>query len=702
MQGGRPGAAAALLESYLRDTPEDAKCWLLLGACRHALNDVPAAAEAFARSLALNPTDIQTHLAYISVLRASGDFQRALAASQNALTVLPNEPQLMFAAGLCLEDVGNIDGALSHYDAALQLAPDHEDALQNRGVLLCKIGRYKDAEANHRRYIAMHPQAARAHSGLADILLAEGAYPQAIEVLTALEQLLPQDTSAVVRLGVAYAAMGDFAKAREIFNYATALNPNAVMEFVGKIAPGADPDAVLSPQNVFINRAWDGLGHCDWSRWDRLSGELQQLAWRRDIAIEPAVGFVALHAPSDGVERTAIAAQVARGFENRIAALPRLMPQPRSQIRIGIVTPDIRDHVVAYMLAPLFELVDRNRFAMYCYSLGLEDGSEIRKRIRNAAAAFRDVASFSDYSAACSIRKDDIDILIDPAGHTTGGRFAIVAHRPARLHVNYLGYSGSLGSSRLDYAIVDRIVGNSDREWIETRVFLPHTFLLYDFRDPEPIAVPTRDEYGLPVDAMVYCAFHKPEKITPDIFRMWMEILKSVPGSVLWFGALPEDAIGRLRTVASSQHIDPTRLVVAPFESNRSANYLGRHALGDLLLDVPHHNAINSACDALRMGLPILTLTGTAMASRACTSILNAAHMPDLAVRDATEYVNAGVRYGRDLDLLRSLKQRLHANRRTAPLFDTTGRVRELEAAFQGMYDRMMRGEPPASFDVQL
>jgi predicted O-linked N-acetylglucosamine transferase (SPINDLY family) len=119
------------------------------------------------------------------------------------------------------------------------------------------------------------------------------------------------------------------------------------------------------------------------------------------------------------------------------------------------------------------------------------------------------------------------------------------------------------------------------------------------------------------------------------------------------------------------------------------------------MLDALHHNAINSACDALRMGLPVLTLSGAAMASRACASLLQAANLPELVMRDREEYVRTAVRLANEPDLLRSFKQRLAANRRTAPLFDTAGRVRALEAAFQEMYDRMMRGEPPASFDVR-
>lgn len=702
LKDGRPRAAVALLELHLSNAPLDAIGWFLLGACRHALNELPQSEASFARSLELDPAHVQAHLGYIAVLRDAGNVRGALRASQKALATAPANARFAFAAGLCLEDIGDLNGALTYYDSAIGLEPDFEDALHNRGLLLAKLGRHREAAANHQQYLSAHPQAVRAHSGLADFLLAEGEYSRVVEILSSLLQLLPQNISALIRRGVAHASLGQFTEATKDFDQACQGNEEATKEYLGIVTPNSDRELMLSPENIFLNRAWARLGHCDWSTWNQLTSELKQFEHRPAVALEPAVGFIALHAPINGRQRTAVCAHIARRIESRVPVLPKLAPQRHSRIRIGVLTPDIRDHVMAYMLAPLFELIDQDRFAITAYSIAPDDGSAIRARIRRATGTFKDLSTHSDVDAALEIQKDDIDILIDPAGHTTGARFTIMAHRPARLHVNYLGFSGSLGSSRIDYAIADRVMGSESGEWTEARAFLPHTFILYDFRDTEPQTAPTRHEYGLPADAMVYCAFHKAEKISPDIFDIWMEILRLVPHSVLWFRSLPDAAIWRLRQKALSQGVDSTRLVFAPYESNRNLRYLGRHALGDLLLDAPYHNAINSSCDALRMGLPVLSQAGTAMASRACTSLLKAAQLPELVVRDAREYAEAAVRYGKDPALLYSVKERLRAKRRTAPLFDTAGRVRELEAAFQGMYDRMMRGEPPASFDVRL
>lgn len=692
--------AAGILESQLRQEPADAQAWFLLGACRHALNDLRAAAVAFSRSIALNPANIEAHLAYVSLLRAAADAPKALAACRNAQESIPDDVRIAYATALCLEDLGQTDDALTHYDAALRIAPDFADALHNRGLLLARLGRFEDAAANQRRSIAAHPEAARAHSGLADMQLALARYEEAIETLQTLLQLDPQDASALIRRGVAYASMRRYADASRDFSDAKKCNAAAVEKYLKSVAPSSDSEFMLSPENIYLSRGWTALGQCDWSQWDEFVSEMRKVATAQDIAVEPAVAFMSRLVPFSGAERHAVAGRIAARIEARYPELPSLRPSKRDRIRVGVLSPDFREHLNAYLLLPLFELVDRERIELYAYSLAADDGSVIRARLRSQIDRFVDLQHASDQDAALAIRRDDVDILLDVGGHTTGARFAITAQRPARLQANYLGFSCSLASQRVDYALVDRFVGSDDKEWTEARIFLPHTHFLYDFRgQPAPLTV-TRRDYGLPDAAFVYCAFHRAEKISPDVFELWMRVLSQVPRSVLWFRALSEPAARNLRARCAERGVDPARLAFAPFEPSHEPRYLARHRLGDLMLDSLHHNAMTSACDALGAGLPVLTLRGTALASRAGGSLVRAAGLPELVTNDQEEYVRTAVRLATDRAELRTLKRRLAASRHAAPLFDTAGRVRALEAALQGMYDRMMRGEPPASFDV--
>jgi protein O-GlcNAc transferase len=340
------------------------------------------------------------------------------------------------------------------------------------------------------------------------------------------------------------------------------------------------------------------------------------------------------------------------------------------------------------LLLPLVELIDRRRFEIFAYSLAADDGSAIRARLRAAADCFRDLSRSSDRDATDLIRKDEIDILLDCAGHTTGGRFEITAHRPAPVQALYLAFPSTLGSNRVDFAIVDRIVAppGSETHWSETLVYLPETYFLYDFREPLPRLTLTRAESGLPEDAVVFCVGHKPEKITPDAFQLWLRILGQVPRSVLWFNAMPPTAVANLRRESSARGLSPERLIFAPFDSRE--RYLARQRLGDLMLDAVRHNAMTTACDALGAGLPMLTLKGSTFASRAGESLLRAAGLPELVAVDSDAFVRTAVALGSNRLARVGLKDKLRANRHRAPLFDTLARVRQLEAALDEMWHR--------------
>jgi protein O-GlcNAc transferase len=684
LRAGRAQEGAALLEPLLRRHPADAFGWFLLGACRHALNELAPASDAFRRSLSLDPSNSDAHLAHIAVLRAIGDLPRAMAESQRAQARFAGNARIAYAAALCHEDLGRPQDALEHYDRALRLQSDLEDALHNRGLLLARLGRLQDAESSQRGYVSAYPASERAHSGLADMLLALGRFSEALDSLDRLERIAPGNLAGLVRRGVALACLRKFAEAAQLFAEAGKRDASALSSYIAQVAPGSRPDVILSPENLFFWQCHLALQRCEWSSWNECAEEMRGLRPASAAVVEPAIAFIAFHLPLSGVDRHAVARHVARSIEATAAALPPLTARRRPRLHIGILSPDFREHLNAYLLLPFFELLDRDRFELYAYSLAADDGSDVRVRLNSAADHFRDMEAMSDEQAATAIRSDDVDILIDVAGHTTGGRFTITARRPARLQVLYLGFAGSLGSTRVDYAIVDRVVAGARKEWTEETVPLPHTYYLYDFRAPVPELVLSRKAYGLPDDAFVFCAFHKAEKISPDAFELWMRVLSEAPRSVLWFLALPDAAQRNLRHAATGHGIDPARLVFAPFDPRE--RYLARQGLGNLMLDAIHHSAMTTACDAMATGLPVLTIKGAAMASRAGESLARAAGVPELVASDKDAYVKLAAELASNPERLAGYRRTLEARR--GPLFDTAGRVREIEAALLEMWRR--------------
>ena len=187
-------------------------------------------------------------------------------------------------------------------------------------------------------------------------------------------------------------------------------------------------------------------------------------------------------------ERHALARRIAAQIERKVAPLPVRAATGHERLRIGVLSPDLREHLNAYLLLPLLELIDRRHFEIFAYSLAADDGSAIRGKVSAAADRFRDLSGRNDRDAANLIRADEIDILVDCAGHTTGSRFEITAQRPAPVQALYLAFPSTLGSKRVDFAIVDRVAAppGSEAHWSEALVYLPDTYFLYDFREPMP------------------------------------------------------------------------------------------------------------------------------------------------------------------------------------------------------------------------
>jgi predicted O-linked N-acetylglucosamine transferase (SPINDLY family) len=208
-----------------------------------------------------------------------------------------------------------------------------------------------------------------------------------------------------------------------------------------------------------------------------------------------------------------------------------------------------------------------------------------------------------------------------------------------------------------------------------------------------------RPTAGLPETGFVFCCFNSSYKITPAIFDCWTRILRAVDGSVLWLLRENEWAEANLRREAAARGVDPGRLVFAPFLPG--AEHLARHRLADLFIDTLPCNAHTTASDALWAGLPVLTRPGSSLVSRVAASILRAARLPELVAGSLDEYEARAIALARDPAALRASREKLVAQRTTAPLFDVGTWTRDLEAAYRTMYDRYAHGLPPESFDVR-
>ncbi|MFO1328427.1 MAG: tetratricopeptide repeat protein [Rubrivivax sp.] len=381
--------------------------------------------------------------------------------------------------------------------------------------------------------------------------------------------------------------------------------------------------------------------------------------------------------------------EVARQFVRQKVAtdLPRLAPERpygHRRLRIGYCSGDLCLHPVAMLTVELFELHDRERFEIYAFDWSREDRTPLRQRVIAAMDHFERIHALDDAAAAELIRRHEIDILVDLQGQTLGARPNLLARRPAPVQITWLGLPATTGLPFIDHVVADRyLIPESETAcYTERPLYLPDVYQPSD-RQRRAAPPPARAACGLPDDGFVFCCFNNNYKITPEMFRCWMAVLRRVPGSVLWLLADNAWVPSNLRREAVACGVAPERLVFAP--RTQPEEYLARYAVADLFLDCYPFNGGTTANDALWMGCPVLTRSGRTFASRMAGALLTAAGLPELITTTLADYETQAVAIASTPGRAQALRAQLQRVRTEGVLFDTPRLVRHLEQAFEGL-----------------
>ncbi len=352
------------------------------------------------------------------------------------------------------------------------------------------------------------------------------------------------------------------------------------------------------------------------------------------------------------------------------------------KIKIGYLSGDLHMHAVGLLTAELYELHDKSRFEIHAFSWSREDGTPLRARIKGAMDSYTPLHGVPDRRAAEMIAEAGIDVLVDLQGLTSGARPGILAYRGAPIQVSYLGLPATSALPGVDWILADRFVmpPESLPYHTEKPIYLPHCYQVSD-RTRAANPAPTRAEMGLPEDGFVFCAFNNNHKMSEQVWRCWMHVLRQVPKSVLWLLADNPFAKANLQRVAVEEGIAPERLVFAG--RAQPADYLARFTLADLFLDTFPYNAGTTASDCLWMGTPILTRSGRTYISRMAGSLLTAVGLPDLITTTIEEYEQRAVQIGNQPARAASYKRYLAEHGRSSPLFDIPAIVRDIEQEFE-------------------
>jgi protein O-GlcNAc transferase len=358
----------------------------------------------------------------------------------------------------------------------------------------------------------------------------------------------------------------------------------------------------------------------------------------------------------------------------------------RGKIRIGYVSSDFKSHSVGFFIEPVLKSHSRDDVEIFCYDQ-VTVPDETTERIRSLGWTWRPVFGLPDRDVADMIRGDAIDILVDLTGHFDGNRLGVFALQPAPVQVTWLGYPNTTGLKQIDFRLTDELAdptGMTDHLYSERLVRLPRSFLCY----APPLTAP--EVAPLPGEPIMFCCFNNYPKVSDSVLNLWARILHAVPSSKLFLksGQLGDAGVRtRLMERFARLDIDPLRLVLAGFEVSREG-HLQRYGACHIALDTFPYNGTTTTCEALWMGVPVVTLAGATHASRVGVSILENVGLPELIAVNTDQYVDIAAALAKNPERLQEYRQTLRTLLLGSRLLDAVAFTSGLEQAYRWMLDQ--------------
>ena len=693
--------------SFLKSQPEHIGALNLLTVTLMAMERYGEAEEFIRTAVRINQSSDVSFYNYGIILKKLGRPREALEKFSLALRLKPDISETWNNRGTVFNDLREYQSAISDFDKAIALNQNYGDAYANKGKSLSLLKRHSDAFAAYDKALALKPDLSEAWLGRGNVFADLKSYDEAFAAFDKALALKPDLAEAWLGRGNVFADLKRCDEAFAAFDKALALKPDLAEAWFGRgnvfadlkrydeAFAAFDKSLALQPD---ANTAEGARLHCkmylcDWTDFSVECEHLVSSVKDSKTNTDPFAFLSISTSPEDQIKCAKLWVNEKCPSSDKPFWHGEIYKHKK--IRIAYVSADFHQHATAYLMAGIFERHDKSRFEVMAISIGPDDASEMRQRLKGSFDQFTDARKFSNDEIASRIKDAEIDILIDLKGFTQDARTGIFARRPAPIQVNYLGYPGTMGADYIDYLVADPTVipKSCKAYYTEKIVYLPNSYQANDTKRTISNKLFTRAEYHIPEKGFVFCCFNNNYKIIPEVFDCWMRILHQINDSVLWLLESNAIAASNLRKEAVARGISAERLVFAPLMP--TSDHLARHRLADLFLDTLPCNAHTTASDALWAGLPVLTQIGETFAGRVAASLLNAIGLPELITSTRQEYADLAIELATNPEKLAAIKHRLLQNRLTKPLFNTQLFTRHIERAYEAMYERYQEGLPP-------
>jgi protein O-GlcNAc transferase len=570
-----------------------------------------------------------------------------------------------FALALQHHQAGRLAEAERGYREILRNEPEHADSLHLLGVIALQNGDLTSALSLVQQAVDLRPDAAVCRNNLGQIIERLGRYDEAVRCYETAIELDPGYAEAYNNLGFLYARQDRLLEADALYRKAIELdsdyaephtNRGNLLKDRGEIdaalacyrrAIELRPDLSALHSNLLLPLHY----HPDYSSADLLR---EHRAWaERHVA-----PLVAAREPHANV------------------------PEPERRLRVGYVSPDFREHSVARFILPLFREHDRQQVEVFAYSDALTPDA-VTALMRDQVDRWRDVATLGDEKLAEVVRADEIDILVDLAAHSGHNRLLTFARKPAPVQVTYLAYCSTTGVDAIDYRLTDRFLDppGQPEDYTETSIRLPHCYWCYSEPPLTASVGPSTERRAGPP---TFGCLNNFAKVTDATLALWARLLVRVPDARLLVYARTEAHRDRVRRALREAQLDESR---ATFVGRLPlSQYLETYRQIDVGLDPHPYCGGTTTCDALWMGVPVVSLAGRTAVSRSGASLLSSVGLERLVARTPEQYVELAATLIRDADGLAALRRELRARIESSPVMNARQFARDIEAAFRNAW----------------
>jgi len=734
-QTGDLEQAETLLRRSIEIDPRMAAAYCNLGNVLTATAREPDAIAAYRAALDIDSRQAQAHVNLANLLLKHDDLETAESHYQAALTEQPDFPQARLGLAELWFRRGDPGKALRICSELTQSAPEFPEAHLMAGRLLLSMERASDAWASFYACLALVPQHAGAHAGMGEVFEAQGLDKDAARAWARAAALAPADSGLWNKLGTILQKMGDQDGAESAWRNLLALEPENIdawarlgvilhrkgqleeaLDALGRVVQ-AEPNHALALKHLgqIHNQQYhpDAALPCleralalspddiqlqyDLAYAQGLLGQAKQAVARLQELVDRHPEFPGLHdtllmyLAYDPDLSAADLFQRHKEWGQRHGkphARPTSWPNDRNPdrpLKIGYLSRDFGRHAVGNMILDTLIRHDAENYKIHYYSERPNE-DDITARFREAAHAWRPTRGVSDDQLARMIRNDGIDILVDLAGHTTGNRLTAMALKPAPIQASWIGYGDTTGLDAIDYIILDDLTAppELDRYFTETVIRLPNTRFCYSPPDYSPeVAPPPVESNGY----ITFGSFSNLLKLNPRLVRLWSQVLKSTPESrlllnwrTLGIPSVRED----IRDAFRQQGVDPARILLE--SDSLHEKVLRGYARVDIALDTTPYSGGVTTCEALWMGVPVVTLVGERPIARQSSAIINAAGFPEWITHDEPTFVETAQRLALDRAELARLRAAQRARLQQSPLMDYTGEIQALEAVYRQLW----------------